>query len=103
MLMALFGLLPVRRVMSVAYAPGDSARVRAALAEASARGMRLYLVVGEKDQYFDRARRFYETAKAAGMAVHLEVRPGLGHELPNDFDRTLVAGLEFLVGRLGPG
>ncbi len=98
MLMALFGLLPVRGVMSVAYAPGDSAKVRAAVADASARGIRLYLVVGEKDQYFDRTRRFYETAKSAGMAVHLEVRPGLGHELPHDFDRTLIAGLEFLVG-----
>lgn len=95
--MALSGLLPVRGVLGVACAPRDLDEVRPAISDTPARRIRLYLVVGDKDHVFDRAMDFCEVLKSRGMAVQLEVRPGLGHEFPHHFDRSLIAGLEFLL------
>ncbi|MCL6559453.1 MAG: hypothetical protein K6U74_11775, partial [Firmicutes bacterium] len=96
--MALGGILPVRGCLGIACAPRELDKVRAAVSDASARQLRLYLIVGEKDYLIHQARDFCEVLESAGMAVRFDVRPGLGHTIPDDFDRTLITALEFLLG-----
>jgi predicted esterase len=99
--MALSGSLPVRGFLGIACAARDLNEIRAVVSDTRTLAIRGYLVVGDRDYVFDRARRLSEVLTDAGLAVRLEVRPGLGHEIPRDFDRSLLAGLEFVLGDRG--
>lgn len=90
-------LLPVKGVFGIACAPRRLDEVRRAIASSASRDVRVYLVVGDKDHVFDRAAEFCELLRSTGIAAQLEVRPGLGHEVPEDICRSIAAGLEFLV------
>ena len=92
----LSGLVRARGILGVACAPQDLNDVQKAVRDTSVRQMRLYLLVGDKDHLFKRVTDFGEVLKSAGMAVQLEVRPALGHELPDDFNLSLATALEFL-------
>ena len=94
--MALSGSVPVRGILGIACAPRSLDEVREAIGGTSVREMRLYLLVGDKDHVLERATDFAEILKSAGMTARLDIRPALGHELPDDFGRSLVAALEFL-------
>jgi len=91
------GLLPVTGVFGIACAPRDLDEVRKTVASSTSRDLRVYLVVGDQDYVFRRAVEFCELLRSMGVAAQLEVRPGLGHEVPEDFSRSIAAGLEFLL------
>lgn len=96
--MILAGSLPARGFFGVACAPGDLDAVRAAAGDAARGELRFYLTLGDKDFMFERGRQFMEILEAAGVAARLEVRPGLGHDIPPDFARSLGTGLAFVLG-----
>lgn len=84
-------LLPVKGVLGIACAPRDLDEVRRAVADPASRQVRVHLVVGDKDHIFDRAVEFCELLRSAGVVVQLEVRPGLGHEVPEDISKSIPA------------
>ena len=90
-------LLPVTGVFGIACAPRDLDEVRQVIAISASREVRVYLVVGDKDYVFDRAVEFCELLRSSAIAAQLEVRPGLGHEVPKDINRSIAAGVEFLL------
>jgi predicted esterase len=96
--MALAGALPVRGFLGVACAARDLDEVQALADGARARAIRGYLLVGDRDYVFDRTRRLVEVLTEAGLAVRLETRSGLGHEMPRDFAPSVMTALEFLRG-----
>jgi predicted esterase len=90
-------LLPVTGVFGIACAPRDLDEVRQVIAISASREVRVYLVVGDKDYVFDRAVEFCELLRSSAIAAQLEVRPGLGHEVPKGINRSIAAGVEFLL------
>ncbi|HOB91938.1 MAG TPA: dienelactone hydrolase family protein [Bacillota bacterium] len=91
-------LLPVKGVFGIASTLRDLDEVQRAIADPLSRQVRVYLVVGDKDHFFSRTVEFYELLRSVGVAVQLEVRPGLGHEVPEDIGRSIATGFEFLLG-----
>jgi predicted esterase len=99
--LALAGALPARGFVGVACAARDLDEVRALAGSARARGIRGYLVVGDRDYVFQPARDLVEVLGAAGVAARLETGAGLGHEMPADFEPGLLTGLQFVAGSPG--
>ncbi len=93
---ALSGLLPARGVFGVACAARDADDAQQTVSAAAARHLRVYLLVGELDYALKTAAGLADILKSAGVKAHLEIRPALGHELPQDFGPSLIQELEFL-------
>ena len=70
-----------------------------ALSRAAAdRGVRGYMVVGDKDRFYQGACDLHEAMKASGLPCFLDVRQGMGHRFPPDFSDILPRALEFVLG-----
>ncbi len=67
------------------------------LDQAAARGARGRLIVGDTDEAFDDARALHDALRDAGVASDLQVVPGLGHDLPDDFDARLTETMGLLI------
>jgi len=59
--------------------------------------IRAFGVVGEKDESVDGARELFEVFSKNGMRAELEVRAGLGHEVPGDMNETLARAVAFVT------
>lgn len=56
-----------------------------------------WIVTGEQDASFESTRCVAEKLAAAGVPHRLDVREGLGHDFPDDFDRTLPLALKWIL------
>ena len=68
------------------------------LSAASSRGVRGYMVVGDKDRFYKGACDLRDAMQVNGFACAMDVRPGMGHSFPKDFGETLPRALEFVLG-----
>lgn len=65
---------------------------------AGARGLRGWILAGERERGLDLVTRLSDALTSHGVACRLEVVPGLGHEFPDDFGARLQSGLHFVFG-----
>ncbi len=93
--------VPSRGFISVAgVPPADvSGADLAARADAAASvGVRGVFITGEEDFARERIVDTHTTLRDDGLAVRLELIPGLGHDYPGDFAQRLEAALEYVLG-----
>lgn len=86
-----------RGFIALVGAPEIDGPLRAAASDAAKRGLRGIFVTGDADVARPGVERAHAALVAAGMAVRLEVVPGLGHAFPADFDARLRAALAFVL------
>ncbi len=91
--LALSGALDARGfvVVTPGLAPDDE--WTPLLDSSRARGLRGYVITGEKDMGYAEAQSFAALLRAHGIACELEAHPGLGHDFPSDFDQSLTRAL----------
>ena len=89
---------PSRGFIVVVPAIRDISEFAAHLSAASSRGVRGYMVVGDKDRFYKGACDLRDAMEANGLACAMDVRPGMGHSFPKDFGETLPRALEFVLG-----
>jgi predicted esterase len=68
------------------------------LPDAAARGVRGWIISGERDYGRADAESLHARLNAAGIACGLEVVPGLGHDIPDDFATRLSVAMSFVLG-----
>jgi predicted esterase len=64
---------------------------------AAARGLRGWIVAGELEPGLQQIVRLHHELTSHGVASHLEVVPGLGHEFPPDFGTILLSAVDFVL------
>jgi hypothetical protein len=86
---------PAAFIGVVASAPegGSDSAIRAA----AARGLRGWLVTGNRDTTREGLLTLHRELTGEGMECRLDDIPGLGHEYPADFSRRCVEALDFLL------
>ena len=102
MAMAGIPVEPVAFIGIVASAPeaGSETAIRAA----AARGLRGWLVTGDRDPTRQGLLTLHRELTSQGMACRLDDIPGLGHEYPRDLAERCVSALDFLLAaRASPG
>jgi predicted esterase len=68
------------------------------IATLAERGVRVYLLVGDKDDgCYPGTLRLAEMLRAANVPCELKVYPGMGHVYPPDFDEVLITALKFIT------
>jgi acetyl esterase/lipase len=65
--------------------------------DAGARGLRAYLLTGDRDTTRDQVEHLYADLLAGGVEAKQEVVPDLGHEFPNDFPERLRRAVVFIL------
>jgi predicted esterase len=94
--LALSGTLPARGFIGVgAYLTELDSLIP--MMEAG-RGLRAYLVASQRDETcYAIAQKLSALLLAQGIPCALELHPDLGHDFPPEFERSLVAALEFVT------
>jgi acetyl esterase/lipase len=89
---------PLKGVIGVGTYLGDQQEDWAPqIAAVAERGLRVYLLVGDKDDgCYPGTLRLAEMLRAANVPCELKVYPGMGHVYPPDFDEMLVTALNFI-------
>lgn len=59
--------------------------------------VKTYLLVGSDDWALEDTRHAAEALDQSGVPVRLDVRPGMGHDWPGDFDEILQVGMEWIL------
>jgi len=65
--------------------------------KAAARGIKGYIITGDRDQFYQGACRLQDAMEKNGLLCKLDVRPGMGHRFPPDFSDTLLRALDFIL------
>jgi hypothetical protein len=68
------------------------------LPSAAGRGIRGWILAGERDHATPDAERLGRELAAAGLEVRVEPVAGLGHDYPEDFSRRLAGALDLVLG-----
>lgn len=76
----------------------DLESLRSLMEPAAARGLRGWILAGEKERGLDWITRLSHELTSHGVSCQLEIVPGLGHEFPDDFGGRLASGLSFVLG-----
>lgn len=94
--LALRQTVPATGFLGIACATRDleETRVHATRLQAKIRG---YLLVGDADYVFERTRALHDLLQSAGVPTELEIRPGLGHAIPDDFEVSLRRALAHIT------
>ncbi|MBC7169574.1 hypothetical protein H5T54_01375 [Candidatus Bipolaricaulota bacterium] len=90
---------PIPACGFIAVVP-SSRGTEAALAlapHAARRGVRGWILTGDKDPRVGKVRDLHELLVHAGLTCQLTVVPGLGHEIPEDLPARLAWALEFVT------
>ncbi len=95
--LALKGKIPTVGFLAVAPAFREKEVARLPMRSAGKRGIRGYVLTGEKDFGLPRIKEFNRKARAEGLECKLSVEPGLGHGFPEEFAEKLMEGLAFLA------
>lgn len=91
--------IPACGFVTVIPAAADLEEALDAAPEAARRGIRGWTLTGERDLRMEKVRVFHDRLVRSGVSCELEVVPGLGHEVPDDFSRRLVQALKFVARR----
>ncbi len=97
--LALSGVIPVGGFFVVAPSllPGMLEELAPLVEQGAERGVRGYVVVGDRDRWSSEGSRdLAMLLRARGAVCEVETHPGLGHEFPPDFAPSLARGLGFL-------
>lgn len=98
--LALCGRIPACGVVAVSPGGALIRDLAVWLSAGEARRVPVYFIVGELDQPCLLAvHKLAEALTSLGIAHQVEQHPGLGHDLPPDFRRSLRAALEFISSR----
>jgi len=91
---------PIPACGFIAVVPAAAAAEEAldCASEAARRGLRGWILSGDKDPRVGKVRDLHQRLVRTGMPCRLDVVPGLGHEIPEDFPARLVQALEFVAG-----
>lgn len=65
---------------------------------AAAGGLRGWILAGEREPGVERIVRLHDELTSRGVPCQLDVVPGLGHELPDDFASRLSSAIRFVLG-----
>jgi dienelactone hydrolase len=101
--LAMSGMVPAQGFLAIA--PGgprvaEPQKLLPLVESSRERGIQGYLLVGDQDTYcYEPTMRLSAFLKEQGIPHELEIRPGVGHWFPPDFERSLRRGLEFILGR----
>jgi hypothetical protein len=88
---------PCRGLVAVVSAYPDLGDVPAIAQEAGARGLRAYLLTGDRDTTRDQVEHLYDDLTAGGVQTQLDVVPGLGHAFPEDFPERLRGAVRLIL------
>jgi acetyl esterase/lipase len=83
--------------VAVVSAYPDLPDVAGVARDAGARGLRAYLLTGDRDTTRDQVEHLYADLLAGGVEAKQEVVPDLGHEFPNDFPERLRRAVVFIL------
>ena len=86
-----------RGLVAVVSAYPDLPDVGGAARDAGARGLRAYLLTGDRDTTRDQVEHLYADLLAGGVEAKQEVVPDIGHEFPNDFPERLRRAFVFIL------
>jgi hypothetical protein len=86
-----------RGLVAVVSAYPDVPDVAGAAQDAAARGLRAYLLTGDRDTTRDQVEHLYADLLAGGVLAKQEVVPDLGHEFPDDFPERLRRAIAFIL------
>ncbi|HUP16696.1 MAG TPA: hypothetical protein VM848_11680 [Acidimicrobiia bacterium] len=59
--------------------------------------VKTYLLVGSDDWALEDSRHAAKALDQSGVPVRLDVRPGMGHDWPEDFDKILQDAVEWIL------
>ena len=96
--MALLGEPPAGAFIGIVAGVADPDLLEGHVDEAVARGLRGWLLTGERDAARQAVELLHHQLTEAGMECRLDVVPGLGHAFPEDFPQRLRAALRSLLG-----
>jgi len=99
--LALKGSLPVRGFVAIAPAstiiPSHSDEFASFVRAAKNPSSRGWILVGDKDRFFERVNVLHSSMKQNGLESEYIVEKGLGHDYPNDFALKLGRALDFIL------
>jgi predicted esterase len=99
LMLALTGeVVPAAGFVAVVPAMRDADALDESVAIAARRGVRGWLISGERDHGREQAEALHATLVGAGVACRLELVAGMGHDLPDDFEQRLPGGIDFVLG-----
>ena len=90
-------LIAAKGFLCVAPAFTEVGSLRPLIRAAVKRGVRGYLITGEKDPNRPKTEELHRELASKGLSCRLEVQPSLGHEYPTDFASRLSSAIEFLL------
>lgn len=61
------------------------------------RGVKGYILSGEKDYFLENTKKLYQEMVKAGIQCKLTIVPGLGHDFPSNFDDYIDEALDYLT------
>jgi hypothetical protein len=85
-----------RGLVAVVAAYPDLPDVASAARDAGARGLRAYLLTGDRDTTRDQVEHLYNDLMKGGVLAKQDVVPNLGHEFPDDFPERLRRAVGFI-------
>jgi acetyl esterase/lipase len=88
---------PVRGLACVGPGVEDLEPLLPLMEPAAARGLRAWILAGEKERGLDSVTRLAQELTLRGIPCELDIVPGLGHEFPEDFGTRIQSGLSFLL------
>jgi len=89
---------PVHGFACVGPGIEDLESLRPLMEPAAARGLRGWMLAGERERGLGLITRLNQELTSHGVACRLDVVPGIGHEFPDDFGGRLHSGLHFVFG-----
>jgi predicted esterase len=89
--------IPACGFIAVVPSPGGTEAALAHAPHAARRGVRGWILTGDKDPRVGKVHSLHELLVQAGLTCRLEVVPGLGHEIPEGFPARLARALEFVT------
>lgn len=96
--LALSGQLPVRGFIGVGPFLVSADSVMPLLEAPRTRQLRAYLLASERDAHcYSVAQKLAALLPAHGIACQIELHPDLGHDFPDEFERGIAKGLEFIL------
>jgi pimeloyl-ACP methyl ester carboxylesterase len=95
--LALTRRIKVRGIFPIAAWLPNVKEFRALVEGAPNRMLRAYGIVGDKDESVEGARELFDVFGQHKMRSELEVRPGLGHEYPDDMRDAVLRAVNFIT------
>jgi predicted esterase len=88
---------PVRGFACVGPGIEDLEPLLPLMEPAAARGLRGWILAGEKERGLELIKRLGQELTSRGVPIKLDVVPDIGHEFPEDFGTRLQSGLRFVL------